>query len=174
MHVLDLLDRSVAVCAVVVHPEIIGRVAGDFAHEIRDPRVARVIARAGRADELVALVPQRDHLAVPGVSGLLRRDAGALGLVEVVDYAVVGGADGGPVLTGELAEVVDHGAEGGAVLELGGGPGVPVAEGVEGAGEVDLVEAGGAVGGVGVVPEEAAFLGHLGRGSVGGCVSERC
>ena len=139
VHVLYLVYRGVPVCPVIMHPEIIGRVAGDFTHEIRDPGVTSVIARAGRADEFVALVSQGDYLAVPGVGGLLRRNAGALGLVEVVDYAVVRGLNGGPVLAGEFAEVVDHGAEGGAVLELWGGPGVPVAEGAHRAVEVDLV-----------------------------------
>ena len=139
MHVPNLSNRSIAVCAIIVHSEIVGRVAGNFAHEIRDPSVAGVVACAGRADELVALVAQRCHLAVPGVGGVLRGDAGALGLVEVVDDAVVGGLDRGPVLTGELAGVVDHGAEGGAGFELGGRPGVPVADGVDGAVEVDLV-----------------------------------
>lgn len=46
MHILDLLDRSVAVGAVVVHPEVVGRVAGDLAHEIRYPGVSGVIAGA--------------------------------------------------------------------------------------------------------------------------------
>ncbi len=70
-----------------------------------------------------------------------------------MDDGVLGALDGGPVGAGEVAGGVDHGAEGGAAFELRGGPGVPVAEGVEGAGEVDLVELVGAVLGVGVVPE---------------------
>ncbi len=70
-----------------------------------------------------------------------------------MDYAVLGALDGGPVGAGEVGGGADHGAEGGAGFELGGGPGVPVAEGVEGAGEVDLVELVGAILGVGVVPK---------------------
>ena len=70
-----------------------------------------------------------------------------------MDDAVGGRLDGGPVGAGEVGGGVDHGAEWGAAFELRRCPGVPVAEGVEGAGEVDLVELAGAVLGVGVVPE---------------------
>ena len=139
MHVLDLLDGGVAVGAVVVHAEVVGGVGGDLAHEIRDPGVAGVVAGAGRADELVALVSEREDLAVPRVGGLLGGDAVAFGLVEEVDDAVLRCLDGVPVGSGELAGVVDHGAEGRAAFEFGGGPGVPVAEGVHGTVEVDLV-----------------------------------
>ena len=81
--------------------------------------------------------------------------------------AVLGRLDDGPVGAGELAGVVNHGTERRAAFELGRRPGIPVADGVHGAVEVDLVHLAGAVVGVGVVPEEAPFLSHLARGS--GC-----
>ena len=102
VHVLYLSDRGVAVCAVIVHSEIVGRIAGDFAHEVGDPGVSGVVACARGADELVALVSKGDDLVVPDVGGLLRRDAAALGLVEEVDDAVACTLDGGPVVAGEL------------------------------------------------------------------------
>ena len=139
MHTLDLPDRRIAVLAVVVHTKIIGRGAGDSAHEVGEPGAAGVVAGAGGADELVALAAEREYLGIPDVGGLLRGDAAALGLVEEVDDAVLGALDGGPVVAGEIAEAADHGAEGGAAFELGGRPGVPVAEGVDGAVEVHLV-----------------------------------
>ena len=46
VHVLDFLNRSVAIRPVVVHAEVVGRIAGDLAHEIRNPSVASVIACA--------------------------------------------------------------------------------------------------------------------------------
>ena len=128
VHILDLLDRGVAVGPVVVHSEVVGRVAGDFAHEIRDPSVSGAIARARRADELVAFVSKGDDLVVPDVGGLLRRDATALGLVEEVDDAVACPLDGGPVVARELGEVVDHRSEWCTAFELWRCPGIPVTD----------------------------------------------
>ena len=102
VHILDFSNRSVAVGSVVVHSEVVGRIAGDFAHEVGDPSVSGIIACARRADELVALVSKRDNLVVPNVGGLLRRDATALGLIEEVDDAVMCPLDGGPVVAREL------------------------------------------------------------------------
>ena len=102
VHVLDFLNGGVAVCPVVVHPEVVGRVAGDFAHEIGDPSVSGVIACARRADELVALVSKREDFVVPDICGLLCGDATALGLVEEVDDAVTCPLDSGPVVAREL------------------------------------------------------------------------
>ncbi len=71
VHILDLGDGGVAGGAVVVHAEVVGRVAGDFAHKVGDPGVAGGVAGAGGADELVALGAEGEHLVVPGVGGLL-------------------------------------------------------------------------------------------------------
>ena len=71
MHGLNLSNRCVAVCPVVVHSEVVWRISGDFAHEVCDPGMARAIACTGRADELVALFSKRQDLAVPGICGLL-------------------------------------------------------------------------------------------------------
>lgn len=71
--------------------------------------------------------------------------------------------DVAPVLACELGRGAHGGPEGGAGAELRGRPGVPVGDGGEGAGEVDLRHGGGGVGCVGPVPEEAAlFGGHCG------------
>ena len=160
VHVLDISDGGVAVGPVVVHPEVVGRVAGDLGHERGNPGVAGVIAGAGRADELVSAFSQRHYLVVPGVCGLLRGDASALRLVEKVDDAVCRSLDDGPVAAGELPGIVDHGTERCAALELGWCPGVPVADGMHGTVEVDLVHLARAVIGVCVVPEETSFWGH--------------
>ncbi len=69
-----------------------------------------------------------------------------------------------PVGAGQLGFEVDHGAEWGAAAQLGRDPGVPVADGGEGAVEVALVHGPGdagvaGAGTVGPVPEEAALLG---------------
>lgn len=44
-------------------------------------------------------------------------------------------------------------------MSSGGRPGVPVAEGGDGSAEANSIEGPGDVGGVGVIPEETAFLG---------------
>ena len=46
VHVLDFLNRSVAIRPVVVHSEVVRGIAGDLAHEIRNPGMASVITRA--------------------------------------------------------------------------------------------------------------------------------
>ena len=102
VHILDFLNRGVAVCPVVVHSEVVGRIAGDFAHEVRDPSVSGVITCARRADKLVALVSKWEDLVVPDIRGLLCRDATALGLIEEVDDAVACPLDSGPVVAREL------------------------------------------------------------------------
>ena len=112
------------------------------------------------------MVSERHNLAVPGIGCLLCGNAVALGLVEKVYDAVLRPLDDCPVVSGELPGVVDHGAEGCAAFELGWCPGVPVADGVHGSVEVDLVHLAGAVVGVGVVPEQASFWSHLVRGVV--------
>ena len=173
MHILDFLNRSIAIRPVVVHPQVVWRVAGDLAHEVRDPGVARVVACAGRADELVALVSQWQHLAVPGVRRLLRGDAIALRLVEEVDDTVLGRLNDSPIVPRELPSVVDHGSERCAAFELRRGPGVPVTDGVRGAVKVDLVHLAGAVVGVGIVPEQASFLSHVGHGVVCCCFARK-
>ena len=161
MHILDLSNRGVAVCPVVVHSEIIWRIAGDFVHEIRDPGVAGVIARTGGADELVALTPKWHDLAEPGICGLLGRYPIALGLVEIMDDAVMRLLDSCPVAARQLSGVVDHRTKRGAAFELWGCPGVPVTDGPYGTVEVDMIQLAGTIVGVGPIPEQASFVGHL-------------
>ena len=150
----------------------IRRITRNALHKIRDPRLAIVVTSARGTDEaIMLLLPQRHDVLEPEIRGLLGRNAVALRLVEVEDDMVFVAVDGGPVVAGELAQVVDHGPEGGAVFQLRWGPGVPVADGCEGAGEFDVVHGpwyagvAGAVG-VGPVPEEAAFVNHGGGGAV--------
>ena len=171
MHVLEILNRGIRIRAIVMQTQKVRRIGTDAIHKVVDPLLALGITAARRADELILLFPpQRDDLLEPDIGGLLGQNAIALRLVEVVDDLALAGADAVPVVAGELSHVVDHGAEGGAVVELGGGPGVPVAYGYEGAAEIDFVHGpgdagvGGAVG-VGPVPEEAALeVYHGGRG----------
>ena len=168
VHGLQVCARRVPVGAVVVQAQEIGRIATHTVHEFGDPRLPGWIAGAGRTDEFLALVlAKREHAIEPEVRGMLGRDTSAFGLVEEVDDLLVARFDIVPVGAGELGFETDHGPEGEAVFELGGRPGVPVAEGGDGAVEVDSVEGPGDVGGVGVVPEEAAFLGwHCGGGGM--------
>lgn len=56
---------------------------------------------------------------------------------------------------------MNHGTERCAAFELWRCPGIPVANGMHGTVEVDFVQLPGAVVGIGVVPEQASFLGHL-------------
>ncbi len=106
---------------------------------------------------------------MPRLRRALRRNVILVGLVEEVDDVFVAVEDVLPVGAGQLGFEVDHGAEGGAAVELGRDPGVPVADGGEGAVEVALVHGPGdagvaGAGAVGPVPEEAALLGdHFGR-----------
>lgn len=68
---------------------------------------------------------------------------------------------------------MNHRAEWCAAFELRRCPGIPVTDGVHGAVEIDLVHLAGAIVGVGVVPKQASFLRHLGRGTVFDRLSER-
>ena len=103
------------------------------------------------------------HLVVPRLRGARRGDVVFVGLVEEVDDGFGAVEDVLPVLAGELRFQVHHGAVGAAVMQFGRDPGVPVAEGGEGAVEVGLVEGPGdagvvGAGTVGPVPEEAALF----------------
>ena len=80
-----------------------------------------------------------------------------------MDNVFFGVEDVLPVLARELGFEVNHGAEGGAAVEFGRDPGVPVGDGGEGALEVALIhsprDAGVAgAGAVGPVPEEATLF----------------
>jgi len=175
MHRLQISDGGIAISAVVMEAEKVGRAVSDQRHEGVDPRLAGRIRGARRADELLALgLTQGKHLALPDVGGALRGNARTFGLVEKVDNTFVGGFDALPVVAAELGFEPDHGPEGGARFQLGGRPRVPVADGVEGPGEVDAVHGPGdalvaGTVGVGPVPEEGAlFDGHVegGRAAV--------
>ena len=100
---------------------------------------------------------------MPGLRGAGGRDVVFVGFVEEVDDGFVAVEDVLPVLARELRFQVHHGAVGAAVVQFGRDPGVPVAEGGEGAVEVGLVEGPGdagvaGAGTVGPVPEEAALF----------------
>ena len=161
MHVLNFMNRGIAVCPVVVHSEVVRRIAGDFAHEICNPGMACAIACTGRADELVALVSKRQNLAVPGICGLLSRDPIALGLVEEMDDAILRLFDSCPVIARELSGIVNHRTEWCAAFELRRCPGVPVTDGLYWAVEVDMIQLAGTIVGVGIIPEQASLAGHL-------------
>ena len=168
MHGLEVVDAGVAVGAVVVQSDVIGRVRGDEMHELFEPLLAVLVVRHGGADEFLALVlTQGQHLIVPGLRGALRGDVVLVGLVEEVDDGLVGVEDVLPVGAGELGFEVDHGPEGSAGVEFGRDPGVPVADGGEGAVEVALVHGPwdawiAGTGAVGPVPEEAALFDNHG------------
>lgn len=154
MQIRDEIDGVLRVGAVVMHPQEIGRGAGNAVHEIREPFLPRRVAGAGRADEFFALVlAQGQHFVVPDFGGVFGGNAGAFGLVEEEDDGFFAVLDVVPVVARELAFEADHGAEGGAVLEFGGVPGVPVDDGGDGAFEVDFVDLAGDVAGVGPVWE---------------------
>ena len=100
-------------------------------------------------------------MAGPDLGGLLRGDAIALGLVEEMNDAVACVLDGGPVIARKVRGAVDHRTEWCTALELWGCPGIPVADRVHGAFEVDFVNLFGTVVGVGIVPEQASFSCHF-------------
>ena len=166
MHGLEIPHTRVAIGAIVMQPDVIGRVGLDEAHKLLEPPLPVGIIGDGRADQLlIPVLAQGHHVGVPGVGGALGRDGVLVGFVEEVDEGLVRGLDVVPVRAGELGFEVDHGAEGAAGVELGRGPGVPVAERGEGRGgvEVGLVEGPGdagvvGAGAVGPVPEEAALF----------------
>ena len=164
VHALEVLDAGVAVGAVVVEPDVVGRVGGDEAHKLLEPLLAVGVVGHGRPDQLLApMLPQRHHLVVPGLRRALRGDVVLVGLVEEVDDGLVAVEDVLPVRARELGFEVDHGPEGGAGVELRRDPGVPVADGGEGPVEVALVQGPwdariAGAGAVGPVPEEAALL----------------
>lgn len=160
MHVLNCLNSGVAVLPVIVHSEIVGWIAGDFLHEICDPRMTGIVASTRRTNELVALVSKGQDLVVPGVCGLLGRDPSTLGLVIEMDDAIMRPLDSCPVVTIELRGVVDHRMKWCAAFKLRGCPSVPVADGVHWAVEIDFVHLARTIVGVGIVPEQASFRGH--------------
>lgn len=139
-----------------MHTQIIRRVVRDTAHEILDPFLALGIARAGRADQLLPLMlAQREHLLAPDIGRVLGSDARAFRLVEEQDDGFLCVLDVLPVAAGELGFEMDHRTERGAAFELGRDPGVPVADGGDGAFEVDGVHGPGdafVAGAVGVGP----------------------
>lgn len=109
---------------VVVQAEVVGGVGGGEVQEGGYPGLACGVVGAGGRDELVGVgSAEGHHLGGPEGGGVLRRDGGALGLVEEVDDELFGGEDVLPVAAGELGFEADHGAEGGAVFESGGGKG---------------------------------------------------
>ena len=164
VHAFQVLDAGVAVGAVVVQAEVVGWGGGGEAHEFFEPALAGGVVGDGGADEFLPLVlAQGHHLRVPGLRGAWRRDVVLVGLVEEVDDGLRAVEDVLPVPARELRFEVHHGAEGGAVVQFGRRPGVPVADGGEGAVEVALVHRPGyawvaGAGAVRPVPEETALL----------------
>ncbi len=168
VHALQVLDARLAVGAVVVQAEVVGRGGGGQPHEFLEPVLAGGVVGDGGADELLALVlAQGHHLRVPGLRGAGGGDVVFVGLVEEVDDGLRAVEDVLPVAAGELRFQVHHRAVGGAVVQFGWRPGVPVADGGEGAVEVALVHGPGyarvaGAGAVGPVPEETALFDHHG------------
>lgn len=168
VHALEVPNASVAVGAVVVEADVVGRVGGGEAHEVFEPALAVLVVGDGGPDEFLAPVPsQGHHLAVPGLRRALRGDVVLVGLVEEVDDGFVALEYVLPVAAGELRFEVHHGAVRGAVVQFGRRPGVPVAHGGDGAVEVTLVHGPwharvAGTGAVGPVPEETALFDHHG------------
>lgn len=139
--------------------EMIRRNVSDPGHEIFDPSLTGPIVRATGADEPFSFVlAERDHLATPQIGGVLGRDAGALGFVEVVDDGFSRIQDVLPVLARELRFKANHRPEWSTMFEFGGIPGVPVGDGDERTIEVDLVHHLGAVLGVCPIQKQTALL----------------
>ena len=159
VHLFDVPDRGLGVGTIVMQAQIIGRLAANTVQEVGDPGLTSRVAGAGRADEFIPTLiarPQGLDLVEPELGGLFGRDSRAFGLIEVVDDVLIGGLDAVPVVAGEFGQVVDHRAEGGAVVEFGRGPGVPVADGGDGAAEGDF----------GHGPGDALVAGAVGVGPV--------
>ena len=100
---------------------------------------------------------------MPSLRRALRRDVVLVGLVEEVDDGLVGVEDVLPVAAGELRFKVDHGTVGCSAVEFGRDPGIPIADGREGAVEVALVHGPryawvARARAVGPIPEETALL----------------
>lgn len=73
VHVLEVLNAGVAIRAVVVQADIVGRVRGDEMHELLQPFLPILIIRHGGADQFFALVlSQRYHLIMPRLRRALR------------------------------------------------------------------------------------------------------
>ena len=168
VHGFEILDAGVAVGAVVVEAEVVGRGGGDEGHELGEPALAIVVVGDGGADELLPVVlAQGHHLRVPGLRGAGGRDVVLVRLVEEVDDGSRAVEDVAPVVARELRFEVHHGAEGGPVVQFGRDPGVPVADGGDGAVEVGLVQRPGhagvaGAGAVGPAPEETALFDYHG------------
>lgn len=169
VHGFEVLDAGVAVGAVVVEADEIGRGGGDEAHEFLEPSLAVFVVGDGGADEfLPAVLAQGYHLVVPGLGRALGGDVVLVRFVEEVDDGLGAVEDVLPVAAGELRFQVHHRAVGRAVVEFRGCPGVPVADGGEGAVEVGLVQGPGyagvaGAGAVGPVPEETTLFDYHGR-----------
>ena len=88
----------------------------------------------------------------------LSADAICIRLIEIVDYGLIGVFYVRPILARELREEMDHGSEGGTVLEFVGVPRVPVGDRVHGTFEVDFVHHLRTVLGVCPVPEKTSLL----------------
>ena len=164
LHAFEVLNAGITVGTVVVKSDIIRRVRGDKTHELFEPSLPILVIRDRWPNQLLPLMlSQRYHLVVPRLRRALRRDIILVRLVEEMDDGLVAVEDILPVGAGELGFEMDHGAKRSAAMELGGNPGVPVADGGERALEIALVhgprDAGIAgSGAVGPVPEEAALL----------------
>ena len=171
VHVLQVANASVAIGTVIMKPDIVGWIGRDEVHEILEPFLPVGIIRHGRADEFLALlISQGHHLIVPGLRRALRGDAVLIRLVEEMDDGLVAVEDVLPIATGQLGFEMDHGAEWGSTVDLGWNPGVPIADGREGAVEVALVHGPwdtrvAGAGAVGPVPEQTALFDyHFQRG----------
>lgn len=164
LHAFEVLNAGITVGAVVVKSDIIRRVRGDKVHELFEPSLPILVIRHRWPYQLLPfMLSQRYHLVMPRLRRALRRDIILVRLVEEMDDGLVAVEDILPIGAGELGFEMDHRAKRSAAMELWGNPGVPVADGGEGALEIALVhgprDAGIAgPGAVGPVPEEAALL----------------
>lgn len=149
---------------VVVKTKVVWRAITHQPHELIKPGDASIIVGTAWTAKLLAfLCSQLQHLVVPSISRLLRRNAIPLRLVEVDDDGLVSLLNRGPVLARKLGHQVDHGSKWRSPFELGWYPCVPVTDRGEGAGEGDLIHHLGDIVGVCVVPEEhSLFDSHCG------------
>jgi hypothetical protein len=121
--------------AIVVQPEEVRWSVLDAAKEVCQPCLAGVVAGHGGRDQSdLVLVPQRNHVVVPGGSGICWRDAVHVGLVVKMNDAGVSLSDCvdqvGPVGATKLSWCSHHGLEQSLAVELWRVPGVPVDDGL--------------------------------------------
>lgn len=168
VHGFQVANALVAVGTVVVEADVVRWGGRSKVHELFEPSLPiLIVGHRGTHEFLPPVLSQRHHLVVPSLRRALRSYVVLVGLVEEMDDGLLAVEYILPVSTGELRFEVDHGSVGCSAVEFGGAPGVPVADGGDGAVKIALIHGPwysriAGTGAVGPVPEETAFFDYHG------------